>query len=120
MRWIHSLNILVSFDGTLLVKVHFLRNVEASIAFFPLNMTWRFSAIKLLKAEVMIRFFVSVVAARKKPFLRDLPISPATKQVVVDNCVGTRKHQKIRIDGFWCLIRVFLGDLSIVQGFCEM
>ena len=35
-------------------------------------------------------------------------------------CVGTRKHQSIRIDGFWCLIRVFPGDLSIVQGFCEV
>ena len=34
--------------------------------------------------------------------------------------VGTRKHQRIRIGGFWCLIRVFPGDLSIVQGFCEV
>ena len=34
--------------------------------------------------------------------------------------VGTRKHQKIPIDGFKCLIRVFPEDLSIVQGFCEV
>ena len=34
--------------------------------------------------------------------------------------VGTRKHQKIWIDRFKCLIRVFPGDLSIVQGFCEV
>ena len=34
--------------------------------------------------------------------------------------VGTRKHQKIRIDGFWCLIRVFPGDLSIIQGLYEV
>ena len=34
--------------------------------------------------------------------------------------VGTRKHQSIRIDGFWSLIRVFPGDLSIVQGSCEV
>ena len=34
--------------------------------------------------------------------------------------VGTRKHQKIRIDGFCCLIQVFPGDLSVVQGFCEV
>ena len=34
--------------------------------------------------------------------------------------VGTRKHQNIQIDGFWCLIRVFPSDLSIVQGFCEV
>ena len=34
--------------------------------------------------------------------------------------VRTRKHQRIRIDRSWCLFRVFPGDLSIVQGFCEV
>jgi hypothetical protein len=34
--------------------------------------------------------------------------------------VGTRKHQKFWIGGFKCQIRIFPGDLSIVQGFCEV
>jgi hypothetical protein len=34
--------------------------------------------------------------------------------------VGTHKHQKFRIGGFLCQIRIFPGDLSIVQGFCEV
>jgi hypothetical protein len=34
--------------------------------------------------------------------------------------VGTRKHQSTRIGGFKCQIRIFPGDLSIVQGFCEV
>ena len=34
--------------------------------------------------------------------------------------VGTRKHQKIPIGIFKCQIRVFQGDLSIVQGFYEV
>ena len=34
--------------------------------------------------------------------------------------VGTRKDKKIRISEFKCLIRVFPGDLSVVQGFCEV
>jgi hypothetical protein len=36
------------------------------------------------------------------------------------NSVGTRKHQRIRIGVFKCQIRIFPGDLSIVQGFPEV
>ena len=45
---------------------------------------------------------------------------PSSRIQIPSIYVGTRKHQKIRIDGFSCLIRVFPGDLSIVQGFCEV
>ena len=38
----------------------------------------------------------------------------------VEGRVGTRKHQKIRIGVLKCLTRIFPGDLSIVQGFCEV
>ena len=34
--------------------------------------------------------------------------------------MGTRKHQKFRIGGFLCQIRIFPDDPSIVQGFCEV
>ena len=50
-------------------------------------------------------------------------VKKAMRWIARDNTlvgVGTRKHQSIRIDGFWCLIRVFPGDLSIVQGFYEV
>ena len=40
--------------------------------------------------------------------------------VASTSSVGTRKHQKIRVDEFWCLIRIFPGDLSVIQGFCEV
>ena len=34
--------------------------------------------------------------------------------------VGTHEHQIIRMGGLKCLIRFCPGDLSIVQGFCEV
>ena len=43
-----------------------------------------------------------------------------SKNSINFGAVGTCKHQKIRIDGFKRLIRVFPDDLSVVQGFCEV
>ena len=34
--------------------------------------------------------------------------------------VGTREHQNVQIGVFKCLIQILPGDLSIVQGFCEV
>jgi hypothetical protein len=62
---------------------------------------------------------VELISALKNGAVATL-VPHTLKEEESPKCVGTRKHQKFRIGGFLCQIRIFPGDLSIVQGFYEV